>query len=990
MGTSLSLDRYCKHTRSRSHIRGIENGIDACFGPFPLGFDFNFYGQTYNKCYIQSNGLISFGSNPIAYGNQQIPGNEGYNNIIAWMWTRMSPLTNSSVYYKSFDDYFVIQFVDFTLYWTNSLVNAEVILYKSGKIVIQYKDFSDNRYLGSYTIGIENADGNIGTQAAYNKYDYLHNKLAIEFSLGGPYEPVAHAGHDQQYKSIELVTLDGTGSNDRDPNDILTYQWTQTSGPIVTLSDPSSAKPVFTPPSEGDYVFQLVVSDGTYTSYPDEVLVFIGNHAPIANAGNNQSCEPGEQVTLNGNSSYDIDTGDTLSYSWTQVSGPQVELVDSDQSVPHFTPEALGDYVFELVVNDGADTSQSDTVTIYCTYGSLPDEYGYTWIDSDCTNGPEFKWIDIQNTGTQVPGLSYNYEKSFGPFPLGFDFNFYGNIYNQFFIQASGLISFGSEAVIYSNRSIPQQDEYNNLISWFWTLFYPQTNSKIFYQNFNHYTVVQFADWEIYSGGSVNAEVIMYKSGRIVIQYKDFSDNAYLYQHTIGIENADGTVGLQVSYNNPSYLHDELAIEFSTGGPDEPVADAGENQLIKTLPSVVTLNGSGSYEPHYEPLTYQWNQISGPPVVLSDANAAEPNFVAAEYGIYEFELIVSNGQTDSVPDTVIIVLDNNFFPVADAGLPVYSDGAEVLLNGNGSYDPDHSPGELIYSWIQISGQTTVISGADTATPLISGITQTDSLQICKFQLTVYDGEYFSFPDTVELRVIPKHPASTLALESGTFDPNKPTIVYFNGGDGINGSGSWPYTSDWTSKANCLCFTNYGPDSSTSSSRNYYHCGDMLILYLSKVAPHYNKAIQTMGWSTGGQPSIDTGIRINLTYKDARYAINRITLLDECCRDFTQDIAAFMQNPVDGEQSWVDEYFGYMGNSYPGALYAHVADGDHGAPPTWYKNSLSNAQMNVFNGGLIAGAYWSVIGPGKTSSFHVLTYTMKSTSFYGTVRQPKDI
>jgi hypothetical protein len=76
---------------------------------------------------------------------------------------------------------------------------------------------------------------------------------------------------------------------------------------------------------------------------------------------------------------------------------------------------------------------------------------------------------------------------------------------------------------------------------------YPSDISKIYYKQFCSYTVIQFVDYEIGFGGYVNAEVKISKSGKILIQYKDFSDDAYLYQHTIGIESADGTIGTQAS-----------------------------------------------------------------------------------------------------------------------------------------------------------------------------------------------------------------------------------------------------------------------------------------------------------------------------------------------------------------------------------------------------------------------------------------------------------
>jgi hypothetical protein len=303
----------------------------------------------------------------------------------------------------------------------------------------------------------------------------------------------------------------------------------------------------------------------------------------------------------------------------------------------------------------------------------------------------------------------------------------------------------------------------------------------------------------------------------------------------------------------------------------------------------------------------------------------------------------------------------NIKPIADAGLPAYTDGRAVRLNGSGSYDPDNSPGKLMYLWTQLSGPRTEISDANTARPLISGTIKTNVLQIYKFQLLVFDGKNFSVPDTVDLKIIPTHPASPLRIESGTFDPNKPTIVFFNGGDGTYGSGSWSYSSDWLAKSNALCFYNYGPDSETT--RSYQYHADLLIVYLYEIAPNYDMPIQTIGYSTGGQPAMDTAVRMNLTYKDARYAINRVSLLDVCCKDYYPDIINFLTKPVDDEQSWVDSYIGTIGQYYPGAIATKTGE-DHSIPSLWYKNSLSGSDMNKFNGGIISGGYFSLIGPGK--------------------------
>jgi len=86
-----------------------------------------------------------------------------------------------------------------------------------------------------------------------------------------------------------------------------------------------------------------------------------------------------------------------------------------------------------------------------------------------------------------------------------------------------------------------------------------------------------------------------------------------------------------------------IRYEFGTRrvGSSPPVADAGPNQLGVSA-GTITLNGSGSYDPLQLPLTYQWQQISGPAVTLANANAPVATFTAAAGQTYSFRLTVKN------------------------------------------------------------------------------------------------------------------------------------------------------------------------------------------------------------------------------------------------------------------------------------------------------------------------------------------------------------
>ncbi len=127
--------------------------------------------------------------------------------------------------------------------------------------------------------------------------------------------PTANAGSDQTVLAGTLVTLDGSASSDADPTQTLSYAWTQTAGPNITLSNSSAVSPSFTPTIAGTYTFSLVVTDSlNLPSLADTVTITVTNGKPVAHAGADQTVVAGSTVTLDGSGSGDPDGHLPLTY----------------------------------------------------------------------------------------------------------------------------------------------------------------------------------------------------------------------------------------------------------------------------------------------------------------------------------------------------------------------------------------------------------------------------------------------------------------------------------------------------------------------------------------------------------------------------------------------------------------------------------------------------------------------------------------------------
>ena len=120
-----------------------------------------------------------------------------------------------------------------------------------------------------------------------------------------------------------------------------------------------------------------------------------------------------------------------------------------------------------------------------------------------------------------------------------------------------------------------------------------------------------------------------------------------------------------------------------------PVADAGENVIVKLPDSTGALDGSASSDADGDDLTYLWTQINGPSVItFSDNTVANPDISDLVEGVYKCELTVSDGEYTATDEVLIIVTEENVAPqvaiTAPADGAVFEVGATIEITASAS------------------------------------------------------------------------------------------------------------------------------------------------------------------------------------------------------------------------------------------------------------------------------------------------------------------
>ncbi len=368
------------------------------------------------------------------------------------------------------------------------------------------------------------------------------------------------------------------------------------------------------------------------------------NVAPIADAGPDQPVKIRQDVTLDGSGSSDAD-GDPLSYAWTVISPPEAAgtgLLRGHTSVmPVIVPESHGTYVIELIVNDGKVNSKPDRVSLLV--GNTPPVAD---AGEDQAISPEDKVILDGSGSTDLDQDQLTYKWSLVSAPAGADPQLSDNasVHPEFIARQAGSYTF----------SLVVNDGIDDSEPDFVTINTVNTAPVADAGNDQSVEVGSIANLDGSGSSDADGDALSYQWNLIS---RPNGSNASL--------NNDGSVTPSLTIDKAGSYIAQLIVSdgIENSAPDtvilttanvRPVADAGNGDKVWVGESV-QFDGSGSYDPDGDDLSYNWSIVSQPVgsnVALDGVTLVAPSTELSHAGSYVVQLVVNDGQIDSLPDTV--------------------------------------------------------------------------------------------------------------------------------------------------------------------------------------------------------------------------------------------------------------------------------------------------------------------------------------------------
>jgi hypothetical protein len=215
--------------------------------------------------------------------------------------------------------------------------------------------------------------------------------------------------------------------------------------------------------------------------------------------------------------------------------------------------------------------------------------------------------------------------------------------------------------------------------------------------------------------------------------------------------------------------------------------------------TTVTLSGEDSTDPHFQAISYLWQQLSGEPVALSstadqDITFTTPAVDPGQVKDLKFSLIVTNPQgLTSITAFTLHVIHNNHPPVVttDHELTVM-EGSPMTLMATAT-DPDGDT--MTYAWTQDGGSNVILSNPTDLTTMFTAPAVTGDNATLHFTITATDPYGGVGSDSVLVHVISASVYKLASLDCGSIirshEGGKATLV-----ESINNPSNAALTYQW--------------------------------------------------------------------------------------------------------------------------------------------------------------------------------------------------
>ncbi len=581
-----------------AHVLSL--GDDMTSGPLALGFDFPFFGNTYDRMWVSSNGWLALlspsSSQPI---NKNLPNPDAPAALIAPFWDDLNPSRGGEITWFADEEKAVVTWTNVPHFPATGSYTFQAVLYRDGRIRFQYERMDGD--VDSATVGIQNETGEQALLLVYNA-PFVHDHLAVEFLPPQPAIPgrvdlpaalgLTHDVPDNTPLHLTAVIHEASG-----------LLVTRTVSPVVRPADFTASRLDVPPvlPIGGPSTLSLSLQNrgvGTGTVHATvtlpEGVSLVGGDLRRAT-----TLAPGERVTfpLTVTVAPEVAMAAPLTFTLRLTDAahpPLVRAYAGEAARADVRPfwdlspgwARFGDRITSTLrlANFGnltASLSLTQTLPagVEPVTDALPADVTYdpvahrmVWQEVLPRTRADYIWED-NRTGTvpfvwrEPAGATAVIEEgddvTVGPLMLGFTFPFYEQAFDRVFVSSNGWLSFtAGDRRDFINRRLPSPFAPPNLLAPWWDdLYVPVTGTVTFWTDGRGLAVVTWDNvTRLGSGEPYTFQVMLDASGIITYQYKSMQGR--LTSATIGLQDESGRRGVTVAHDDPTYMADGRAIRF--------------------------------------------------------------------------------------------------------------------------------------------------------------------------------------------------------------------------------------------------------------------------------------------------------------------------------------------------------------------------------------------------------------------------------------------